>query len=149
LPTSAGGDLALDQEREYEMQLGLAIAPHSEREPIDVVCARYRLADERGGLWEAVTHFTPEVFLQALGNMAGRHPTRFEEARKGAPRGQVLLAGVRGVIDDGASRHVLVDRWVASFEGRGQAPRFDLFFHRGDFLVRLSGLVGHRRRLAL
>src|SRR5262249_15440922 len=61
LQTDAGGRLRVDG-NEKTVLLCLDLAPGCEREPVDVVRCRLRLADDAGDSWEGASYFTPEFF---------------------------------------------------------------------------------------
>jgi hypothetical protein len=147
LRTNAGGVLHIGADFPITVPECLDIAPGSAGEPLDVIRCRARLADDEGGLWEAVTHFTPEVFLEAMAALLpGEHP-RFAEGKERTD--EPLLAGIRGLFDDGCWRHFLVGEWAVSICFRNQRPRFTLFGDRWSIEVRASGLVGYRRAIDL
>jgi hypothetical protein len=147
LRTSAGGILTVQKDYLIRAEGRFEIAPGSESELVDVIRGRVRLADEQGGLWEAVAHFTPEAFVEGMiALLPGDHPRFLEGEVKGGS--DPLLAGVRGLLDDGGWRHFLVGEWAVSVCFANQKPRFALF--AGPRVeVQASGLVGYRRAIHL
>jgi hypothetical protein len=129
------------------VQVCFDIAPGSTSEPLDVVRCRARLADDQGGLWEAVTHFTAEAFIEGMAALLnGEHPGFVEDQER---TDEPLLAGIRGLLDDGGWRHFLVGEWAVSICFQNQRPRFTLFGDRYYIDVRASGLIGCRRAIDL
>jgi hypothetical protein len=150
LPTSAGGILLVTGEQgdlldryDAEIDACFDLAPGSERELVDVVRCRLRVADSRGRLWEATTHFTADVLLQAWCDWYNSPPS-FESPTRSL--GEILLGDVRGLLDGGGWRHLLIDDWAVSIPFDGQRPRFDLTAWKD---VRVRGLVGYRRRVKM
>jgi hypothetical protein len=149
LRTRCSGVLHVGADYLIKAQAAFEIALGSESEPVDVIRCRVRLTDEEGGLWEAVTHFTPEAFLEGMTALLPADHPRFvegEEQREDEP----LLAGIRGgILDDGGWRHFLVGSWAVSVCFNNQRPRYALFGGGYRVRVQASGLVGYRRAINL
>jgi hypothetical protein len=146
LPTDAGGVLRV--ERVLRCQVCLDKCPGSEREPIDVLRWRTRLTDASGDLWEAVSHFTPDVFLARMIDLDRTDSPGFQantpvELAPG-PR------GLRGQFDDGAWRYAILHEDAIAFHGKAQHFLIDVGISGGtDVQVRLTGLVGRHRPLEI
>src|SRR5206468_2295919 len=62
--TDARGRLAVQGGASYRVKLEKH--PGGAGEPVDVLRKRVRVTDDRGAVWECVTHCTPEVFFEKL-----------------------------------------------------------------------------------
>ncbi len=167
--TDAGGFVEMTYEHWYPLELltneaGLLVLeckklkakvrlerhPNSDREPVDVLRCRVRIADDSGDLWESMTLFTPDFFLEKLVDLDRIDMvSQLEPEESPWQPGPGALLGVRALIDDRAWRYLLLEDELLAFQGNRQKPSVDVRPTEEGFSVRLSGLVGRRRPIEI
>jgi hypothetical protein len=146
----AGGKLHVEGSSGF-VEMSLGRHPGCVGEAVDVLCCRLRLPDDAGDLWEGVSLFTPEVFLEKLVDLDRIDGSEFAENAEAEWREALdrspLLRGVRGVLDDGGWRYLQLGDEVVAFHGRGQKFTVELALSkdRDRVIVSVTGLIGRRR----
>jgi hypothetical protein len=143
--TDAGGRLVARGGAGFRVKLEKH--PGGAGEVLDVLRKRVRLTDDRGAIWECVTHCTPEAFFEGLVDLVDIGTVAVGDWEQ--PPGPEAVLGIRAVLDDGAWRVALSQEHLIAFRGRDQRPLVDMIPHSGGFAARITGLEGRRRAVGI
>ena len=142
--TDAGGRLVVESPS-LSCKVKLDCHPNSITQHEDVLRCRTRLTDDKGNVWECITHFTPAVFFEKLVNLDDISLRQFESEKEPLMAEKEAVLCVRARLDDGAWRYLLLCDDLIAYRAYGQRPLVEISANDKEFVVRITGLVGRRR----